>query len=198
MNATRIIVRAARPEDAPTIASAVAMAIGDEVGLCNYCGDDYIRVLTEIASREATQYSWQYAHVAEVDGVVAGAIVGYDGAQLYALRDGTFRAIFDCIGRTPQVVDETAPGEYYLDSVAVLPQFRGMGVGRALVSAFCDRAFAMGHSCVGLIVDYGNPNAEMLYTSLGFRRVGTRLFFTHHMWHLQRKAEVDSATQHNK
>ena len=46
MNATRIIVRAARPEDAPMIASAVAMAIGDEVGLCNYCGDDYIRVLT--------------------------------------------------------------------------------------------------------------------------------------------------------
>ena len=191
-------MRAARPEDAPTIAYAVAMAIGDEVGLSNYCGDDYISVLTEIASREATQYSWQYAQVAAADGVVAGAIVGYDGAQLYALRDGTFRAIFDCIGRTPQVVDETAPGEYYLDSVAVLPEFRGMGVGRALVSAFCDRAFAMGHSCVGLIVDYGNPNAEMLYTSLGFRRVGTRPFFNHHMWHLQRKAEVGSATQHNK
>ena len=191
-------MRAARPEDAPTIACAVVMAIGDEVGLCNYCGDDYIRVLTEIASREATQYSWQYAQVAEVDGVVAGAIVGYDGAQLYALRDGTFRAIFDCIGRTPQVVDETAPGEYYLDSVAVLPEFRGMGVGRALVSAFCDRAFAKGHSCVGLIVDYGNPNAEKLYTSLGFRRVGTRPFFTHHMWHLQRKVEVGSAAQHNK
>jgi methylated-DNA-[protein]-cysteine S-methyltransferase len=71
-----------------------------------------------------------------------------------------------------------------------------MGVGRALVSAFCDKAFAEGHKRVGLIVDFENPDAERLYTSLGFRRIGTRPFFTHQMWHLQRCATT-APTLHN-
>ena len=190
MESRTTIVRAATREDAAMIAEVVAMAIGDETALRNYCGENYIEVLTEIARREATQYSWQYALVAEVDGTVAGAIVGYDGAELYTLREGTFATLRDCIGRTPTIVDETSAGEYYLDSVGVLPQFRGLGVGRALIAAFCNKAYALGHKRVGLIVDYENPDAERLYTSLGFRRVGTRPFFTHQMWHLQRCATI--------
>lgn len=184
----KITVRAAVRDDAATIAEIVAMAIGDEVALCDYCGEEYMAVLTEIARREATQYSWQQALVAEVDGVVAGAIVGYDGAELHTLREGTFATLRDCIGRVSTIVDETTAGEYYLDTVGVLPNFRGRGVGRALVAAFCDRAFAEGHNRVGLIVDYENPDAERLYTSLGFKRMGSRPFFTHQMWHMQRCA----------
>lgn len=186
MDNQRIVVRLAVSEDAGVVARAVAMAIGDEVALCNYCGEEYLDVLAEVARREATQYSWQYALVAEVDGVVAGAIVGYDGARLSELREGTFAVLRECTGRVPVVADETEMGEYYLDSVGVLPEFRGCGVGQALVAAFCDRAFAEGHERVGLIVDCENPNAERLYTSLGFERVGRKRFFGHDMWHLQR------------
>ncbi|MBR4854382.1 MAG: GNAT family N-acetyltransferase [Alistipes sp.] len=181
-----IIVRPAGREDAEVVAKTVAMAIGNEVALRNYCGEEYLAVLAEIARREATQYSWQYALVAEVDGVVAGAIVGYDGARLSELREGTFAVLSECTGCVPVVADETEVGEYYLDSVGVLPEFRGCGVGQALVAAFCDRAFAEGHERVGLIVDCENPNAERLYTSLGFERVGRKRFFGHDMWHLQR------------
>ncbi len=118
--------------------------------------------------------------------MVAGAIVGYDGARLSELREGTFAVLRECTGRVPVVADETEVGEYYLDSVGVLPEFRGCGVGQALVAAFCDRAFAEGHERVGLIVDCENPNAERLYTSLGFARVGRKRFLGHDMWHLQR------------
>lgn len=181
-----IVVRPATREDAATIAQVVAMAIGDEVALRAYCGDDYLTVLGLMASREATQYSWQGAFVAEVDGVVAGAIVGYDGARLAALREGTFGVLREHLGRVPEIADETQEGEYYLDSVGVLPQFRGRGVGRVLIEAFCESAFGRGHKRVGLIVDDENPTAQRLYTSLGFERVGTKLFFGHRMWHLQK------------
>ncbi len=191
MDAKRITVRAARREDAAVIAAAVAMAIGDESALRNYCGNDYMSVLKDIAEADATQYSWRYALVAEVDGVAAGAVVGYDGGQLEALRKGTFEVLMRCVGRVPNIVDETEAGEYYLDSVGLFSQYRGHGVGRALVSAFCDRAFIDGYERVGLIVDCENPNAEALYTSLGFERVGTKLFFSHKMWHLQRRNDVD-------
>ena len=187
MSFARIITRPATHDDAEIIARVIAMAIGDECALCRYCGKDYMSVLKEIARSEATQYSWQNTIVAEVDGVVAGAVVGYDGAELYQLRKGTFATIHRCTGLTPAIVDETEPGEYYLDSIGVLPDYRGVGVGRALIEAFCTKAFAEGHSRVGLIVDYDNPNAEKLYTSLSFKRIGTKPFFTHQMWHLQRE-----------
>lgn len=187
---SRISVRPAHREDAATIARVVAMAIGDEKALQAYCGDDYLAVLSEIAATEQTQYSWHDALVAEVDGVVAGAVVGYDGAQLQALREGTFSVLRAQIGRVPTIADECEAGEYYLDSIGVLPEFRGFGVGRALVEAFCQKAFSEGHERVGLIVDYDNPQAEKLYTSLGFRRVATKLFFGHRMWHLQRSRTI--------
>ena len=187
METPKIIVRPARREDAATIACTVAMAIGDEAALHNYCGDDYLAVLTEIACREGTQYSFTCGLVAEVEGVVAGAIVGYDGALLDTLREGTYAVIRERIGRTPTIPDETEAGEFYLDSVGVLPEFRGLGVGRALLDALAEKAFAEGHERVGLIVDFDNPQAEKLYASLGFERVGTKLFFGHKMRHLQKR-----------
>ena len=180
-----ITIRPATASDAPIIARAVAMAIGDEQTLKEYCGDEYLTILTEIAAAENTQYSWCYTLVAQVDGVIAGAIVGYDGAQLAALRSATFAILQQRIGRTPNIADETEAGEFYLDSVGVLPQYRGCGVGKALIAALRDKVFLEGHERMGLIVDYNNPQAESLYTSLGFKRVGTRLFFGHQMWHLQ-------------
>ena len=108
----RIVVRPARSNDAEVVAKAVAMAIGDEVALQNYCGVEYLDVLAEIARREATQYSWQYALVAEVDGVTAGAVVGYDGARLSELREGTFAVLRERTGHIPVVADETEAGEY--------------------------------------------------------------------------------------
>ncbi len=185
MKNPKIIVRTAERKDAAVIAQAVAMAIGDEVALREYCGEDYLDVLTEVAHSEGTQYSWLNALVAEMDGAVAGAIVGYDGALLGTLREGTFEVIRKHIGRVPTIPDETEAGEFYLDSVGVFPEFREVGVGRALLEALCDKAFAEGHERVGLIVDTDNPQAEKLYISIGFSRVGTRQFFGHQMWHLQ-------------
>ena len=181
----RITVRAATREDSALIAQAVAMAIGDETTLQSYCGDDYLTQLAEIATQDNTQYSWQCALVAEYEGVAAGAVVGYDGAQLRALRDGTFAILRDRIGHTPTIADETEAGEFYLDSLGVLPQFHGLGVGRALIAGLCTKAFAAGHERMGLLVDFDNPRAEQLYTSLGFHRVGEKMFFGHRMWHLQ-------------
>lgn len=178
-------IRAARAEDASIIAQAVAMAIGDESNLIEYCGDDYMRVLSEIARAEDTQYSWQNALIAEVDGEAAGAIVGYDGACLQGLRQGSFRVIQQNGQPLPQIADETEAGEYYLDSIAVFPAFRGMGIAAKLIDGLCRKAFDEGHQCMGLLVDDENPQAEKLYRRLGFERVGTRRFFNHQMWHLQ-------------
>ena len=165
MKAPKITIRSARVEDAATIARAVAMAIGDKEALRAYCGEDYMAVLTQIAATKGTQYSWQYALVAEVDGTAAGAVVGYDGDDLQPLREGTFAIVRQLTGRVPNIANETEGGEYYLDSVGVLPEFRGLNVGSTLVREICNKVFATQHNCVGLIVDSNNPQVEKLYTS---------------------------------
>lgn len=186
MEKYNISIRQATKNDATIIAKVVAMAIGDNAALQNYCGKNYNAVLTEIAAANATQYSWQNTIIAEHNGNVAGAAVGYDGAMLEALRYRTLVIVQKHTGHVPTIVNETETGEYYLDSIAVMPEFRGTGVGKHLVNAFCDKAFEKGHERVGLIVDIENPNAEKLYISQGFRCVGERTFFGHQMKHMQR------------
>ena len=121
----------------------------------------------------------------------AGGLVGYDGSSLQQLRRPTLAYIEQQTGILPQVAEETEPGEFYLDSLAVFPKYQHQGIGKALILALCEKAFSEGHQCVGLLVDTTNPHAESLYTSLGFQRVNQKTLFNHQMWHMQKKRNKD-------
>lgn len=187
MNKKNIILRAATADDAPLIAWTVAAAIGEET-LARYCGANGLSLLEDLARMDVSQYSFRNALAAEVGGVPAGAIIGYDGALLRELRPITFALIREKTGRILDIEEETQAGEFYLDSVAVRPEFRGNGIGGKLILKMCERAFAAGHEKAGLLVDAENPRAEKLYRSVGFSRVSAKRFCGNAMWHLQKSA----------
>ena len=189
---SKITIRAARREDAAHIAQVVCMAVGYDTSHPIY------PVFLTLAASDNSQYSYRNTLVAEVDGAVAGALVGYDGARLMELREPIFPLLLEHLGDVPHIEDETSSGEFYLDSLGVFPPFRGMGVGSALLNAMSERAFAEGHERVGLIVDVNNPKAEKLYAELGFVRVGMKKFLGHDMWHLQRVATADKCRHHEE
>ena len=172
-------IRPATLADAEKIALAVCMAVGYDSTHALY------PVFLTLARMEHSQYSYVNTLVAESGGRVVGALVGYDGARLKELREPIFPLLEQHLGEAINIEDETEAGEFYLDSLGVLPECRGCGIGRALIVAMRDRAFAEGYERVGLIVDFDNPDAERLYQSLGFRRVGTKRFLGHDMHHLQ-------------
>ena len=179
-----ISIRKASAEDAPLIALVLAMAMG---------GDEshpLFDIFCRMAQREDSQYSWRNTFVAEIDGAAAGAIVGYDGARLYELRRPLEEAIRDINGGVFNIEDETSAGEFYIDSLAILPQYRGMGIAKSLVEYVRERVFAEGFDKVGLIVDYGNPRAEGLYESIGFKKVNPTTFLGHDMWHMQANRDI--------
>lgn len=186
MNTPNITIRKATKADAQLIAKVVGMAIGEE-SMPLYCGNSWMEVITHIACHENTQYSYRNALIAEINGKPAGAIIGYDGAQLHTLRQPTFDIILQYVDKINITEDETEAGEYYLDSIGVLPEFRKMGIATKLIEAMRDKIFAEEHTHFGLIVDFDNPTAERLYTQIGFRRVGQRTFLGHKMWHLVNK-----------
>lgn len=67
--------------------------------------------------------------------------------------------------------------ECYMDNVAVSPKHRREGVGRALVTALCERAQSVPAAFLTLEVRPTNEAAVRLYESLGFAEIGRRKNF---------------------
>lgn len=140
--------------------------------------------ITRVAASRETIYSYENTIVAEIDGRVVGAMCAYDGADYQRLK----QPIVDTLGKDSgfATLKETEAGEFYLDSVGVLPEYRGRGIASLLFEAQCQRAASLGHKVAGLIVDEDKPKAEALYIRLGFRHIGNRDFFGHTMKHMVR------------
>ena len=79
--------------------------------------------------------------------------------------------------------DETAEGEFYLDSLAVYPHYRKRGIASQLLNRFIIHAASLGLPAA-LLVDKGNPSAERLYTSMGFEYCNDATWGGHAMRHL--------------
>lgn len=183
-----IIIRRAEISDSAIIAKAFAMAIGEESSK-EYCGDKYLDVLEDVVRTDGSQYCYTNAMVAQINGIPAGAIIGYDGARLEELRAKTLSIIYKDRISPADFPDETQAGEFYIDSIGVLPEYRGLGLGREMVVQMCNYAFENGFRKIGLIVDKENPDAEKLYSAIGFHKVGIKAFFGHQMWHMQADSE---------
>ena len=181
MNTT---IRKARKEDASHIAELFMLAWPVE-DILNSNGITYGQLhesMTEVAADEETIYSYENTFVAETDGKIVGAMCAYDGADYLRLK----QPIVDMLGADSGFAQlkETEAGEFYLDSVGVLEEYRGKGIGSQLFAAQIERARSLGHKTAGLIVDEDKPEAEALYTRLGFRHLDNKDFFGHMMKHM--------------
>jgi ribosomal protein S18 acetylase RimI-like enzyme len=92
-------------------------------------------------------------------------------------------------GKFADAEPECEAGEYYLDSLAVHPDFRGMPfdyegstekLGHILLLDGIRRGQALGYTRTSLIVDVDRPRLHHYYSHLGFRPDRDILFFGHH------------------
>ena len=192
MNNKHITIRQGRPEEAERIAELIIMAMTEECCL-HFCGPnhdirDFHRVMSSLVARPDTQYSYNNTLVAvEADAPdsIIGICVSYDGALLHQLRQPFIDAakqewnMDHC-----SIPDETQAGELYLDSLAVDPAYRGRGIAKLLLQASIQKSRALGLPSTGLLVDVGNPKAELLYNKVGFQYAGTNSWGGHGMKHL--------------
>lgn len=181
-----IVIRKAKKEEASQIAELFLFAWpADEIAASSgITPEELLASVTTFCERPDTIYSYDNTFVAEIDNKIVGAMCGYDGADYQKLK----QPIVEMLGNDSAFAElkETEAGEFYLDSVGVLPEYRGRGIASELFAAQIERAASLGHEDVGLIVDTDKPKAEALYVRLGFRHVGYRDFFGHHMKHMVR------------
>ena len=128
-----IEIRKATKVQSEEITELVMMAMTDDCCLY-FCGDgyeldDFRRMMTKLVERENSQYSHQNTLVAMDGDKVIGISVCYDGGRLHELRRAFIEAAKEYIGKDHSGMDdETQTGELYLDSLAVLSEYRRRGI----------------------------------------------------------------------
>ena len=164
-------LRDATLDDAPFIARVVLAGI-DMLDVDAKLPDEQHAIyehLMDICSMDDTLYSYLNTSIAEIDGNRVGALVAYDGARYAALRAKTFGIVQQSSGMDlSRNAMETGPGEFYLDSMAVLSDFRGLGIGKMLMRDRMDYALRNGFQKVTLLVDKDKPRLQRYYESDGF------------------------------
>ena len=190
-----INIQEAKREQSADIARLIMTAMTDDCCLY-FCGDgfgleDFRRMMAMLVRREDSQYSYRNTLVAMDGQKVVGAAVSYNGGRLHELRRAFIEAAKNYVGKDHSGMDdETQAGELYLDSLAVLPEYRCRGIAKDLLLATMKRANQLRLPVVGLLVDKGNPEAENLYTSVGFLYVNDVLWGGHSMKHLVRETSA--------
>ena len=77
--------------------------------------------------------------------------------------------------RVESVIRPPSGDMHYLAHLAVLPEMRGHGIGRALIDQLIGTAREAGRRRIVLDVAASNPRAEALYLRAGFKIVGERV-----------------------
>lgn len=152
-----------------TVMTALDMTLDEGMNVVDCCRD------------EKSMYSWQNSLIAKVDGKCTGCIIAYDGAEYMRLREYTWSKLWDDFDSeyVKNIAQETESGEYYLDSMAILPEYRGHDIGKLLIHKAIERGNKLGFKRFGLIVDKKKPHLFDYYQTLGFVAVGEMEFFGH-------------------
>lgn len=168
-------IRDARKNDCAELAQLIDIA-GE--GLAGYlwtqtagAGEDPWEIGRQRAARDSGSFSYRNSVVAEVDGRLVGALVGYPvAAEPEAIDIDSTPLMF-----IPLIeLENLAAGTWYVNAVATFPDARGLGVGAQLMEWAEQRAGTLELHGTSLIVSDANRGARRLYERLGYEEVASR------------------------
>ena len=173
---TEPVLRGAMAADAEFLAWGLDEASG---GLfTTMLGPRAHTILATAAAQREHAYSFEHAVIAEVNGTRRGFCQRFPygtpsgtsqlmkAAGIRSLRAGAIAVLGWPVF---SALDKHSPGEWYLQAIAVQPEARGSGVGRALFGDAFERAAGAGCETLALDVDVTNVRAQALYARLGLR-----------------------------
>lgn len=167
-------LRPATIADAPILAELVNYA-GEGMplylwGKMTAPGESAWDVGRKRAAREEGSFSYRNAIVIELDGACAGCLIGYEITDAPEPIGADIPAMFVPL----QELENLAPASWYVNILAVLPQFRGCGLGARLLGVADETGRKLGKRGMSVIVSDGNHGARRLYERCGYRETATR------------------------
>jgi ribosomal protein S18 acetylase RimI-like enzyme len=124
----------------------------------------------ERAQRETGGFSYRNTVVAEADGRVVAALIGYPLPD----RPEPMPTDLPPIVVPLEELEQLAPGTWYVNILAAYPEQRGKGWGTALLGLAERLGRATGRRGMSIIVADSNTGARRLYERCGYREVARR------------------------
>ncbi|MCD8839458.1 GNAT family N-acetyltransferase [Staphylococcus arlettae] len=122
------------------------------------------RSIVEVPYRGNLNNIWVY----EIDGNVAGCLIAYPGEKELEYEKAWLDMDLDhdvaALG-SPMPMKEAKDDEYYIETIATFPNYRGRGVATQLIQYVIDLA---PHEKWSLNCDYHNERAFYVYNKFGF------------------------------
>ncbi len=170
-----VSLRKATIDDAPFLARCLMEAMGGLImehyaeGTITQEEKTIHRVLTLLAQREDTLYTWRHGTIAQIDDIPVGASIAYRGEEYHERQRRSFALASKILSfDIEKMEDEAVAGEYYLDTLAVEPSFRNKGIGHILLNNWLREAEEL-KLLATLIYAKGNTHAKEVYESIGMR-----------------------------
>jgi ribosomal protein S18 acetylase RimI-like enzyme len=123
------------------------------------------------AAREEDSFSYRNATIIEQDGQCGGCLIGYEIAENPEPIPDDMPAM--CVPL--QELENFAPGTWYMNVLAVRPQFRSQGLGTKLLALAEEIAHELGKRGTSVIISDTNLGARRLYERLGYNEKARRL-----------------------
>ena len=123
------------------------------------------------ALREEGSFSYRNATIVEHDGQCAGCLIGYQLPD----EPGPIPADMPAMFVPLQELENLARGTWYINVLAVQPQWRRRGLGTRLLALADETAALSGRRRISVIVSDGNIGARRLYELCGYSACVTRL-----------------------
>lgn len=176
-----MIIRPARPEDAPQAAELILATTG-RFGEILFGRGNRARAARAVAgffSSPHNRFSYRLTHLAEIDGQVAGLLLAFPGSQIGRLTLALQKQMQPVLGiggslwmvlySLPLLFNvETTADEYYIAHLAVSGPFRRQGIGQRLLELAEQQAEAAGLRRCALTVALDNQPARRLYQHHGY------------------------------
>jgi ribosomal protein S18 acetylase RimI-like enzyme len=123
------------------------------------------------AAREEGGFSYRNATIIEHDGQCAGCLIGYEIPDNPEPIPDDLPAMFVPL----QELENLAPSTWYINVLAVRPQFRNQGLGMKLLASAEETAQGLGKRGMSVIVSDANLGAHRLYERFGYNERARRL-----------------------
>jgi ribosomal protein S18 acetylase RimI-like enzyme len=167
-------LRHALVEDAPVLAELINYA-GEGLPLYLWGkmaepGESAWDVGHRRAAREQGSFSYRNATIIDHRGECAGCLIGYEIPD----RPEPIGADMPRMFVPLQELENLAPGTWYVNVLAVRPQFRGLGLGTTLLGFADKTGRAVAKRGMSVIVSDANPGARRLYERCGYRKAASR------------------------
>ncbi|MDZ4791192.1 MAG: GNAT family N-acetyltransferase [Hyphomicrobiales bacterium] len=164
-------LRTARGTDAASIADLIIIS-GDsppDFPKPTHCSDGHIIDMSAVLeARHAQNFAVKHSLLVQIGHRTVGVLLGFRVSKLAA--SGKLCALPNYL-RPTMDVEDLAPASFYVNTLALYPDFQNFGLGRTLLEAAHAKAAAQNCKRLTLEVGAGNPGAIKFYGLHGFKQV---------------------------